>query len=214
MSESAGRVCAVEVDAYLATRLAESMAARAEIVCEDFRTFALPSEPYKVVSNVPYGITTDIVKKLIAAPRPPSDAWLIVQRELAERLCGRPYTNETLWSLRLKPGWHVEIVERIKRTDFEPAPRVESVLMWLSHRGRSLLSAGERRIYLRMITTAYRDRAALKHVVQPWVSKRQLAQLARDLRFAPTLGPSALLFEQWLGIVRFASRNSRGDARC
>lgn len=49
---------------------------------------------------------------------------------LAERLCGRPCTAEPLWSLRLAPHWHLEIVDRLRRTDFEP-PGVDSVLLWI-----------------------------------------------------------------------------------
>ena len=136
-------------------------------------------------------------------PTPPVDAWLIVQRELAQRLCGRPYTNETLWSLRLKPRWHVEILDRLKRTDFDPPPSVDSVVLWLSNRGRSLMTGSESRVYLGIIESAFQNGGTLRQAVRPWLSKIQFRRLATDLRFEVTAEPSSLQFEQWLGIVRF-----------
>ena len=107
LARIAGRLVAIEIDAILADKLSGELDGSVEIINADFLSVALPSGPYKVIGNIPFSITTDIIRKLIDAPEPPVDAWLIVQREAAHRLCGSPYSSETLWSLRLKPCWHV-----------------------------------------------------------------------------------------------------------
>ena len=43
-----------------------------------------------MIGNVPFARSTDVIRKLVEAANPPRDAWLVVQRELAHRLCGRP----------------------------------------------------------------------------------------------------------------------------
>jgi 23S rRNA (adenine-N6)-dimethyltransferase len=142
-------------------------------------------------------------------PTPPDDAWLVVQREAAHRFCGRPYVAESLWSLRLKPSWHVEIVDRLRRTDFDPPPSVESVLLWLNRRDRPLLRDTERRIYQRFIELAFSGNRSIGQTTRPWLSKLEVQRLGRDLCFAPDAPPSMLAFEQWLGIVRFVHRTGR-----
>ena len=132
-----------------------------------------------------------------------------MQREAAHRFCGRPYVAESLWSLRLKPSWHVEIVDRLRRTDFDPPPSVESVLLWLNRRHRPLLRDTERRIYQRFIEFAFGGNRSLGQTTRPWLSKLELQRLGRDLRFAPDAPPSLLAFEQWLGIARFVDRTGR-----
>ena len=199
----AGRLLAVELDRHLAQKLHQQLGNQAKIVSADFLDFALPVEAYSVIGNIPYAITTGIIRKLTEARSPPSDAWLIVQRELAHRFCGSPFAAETLWSLRLKPNWHLEIVRGLKRTDFDPPPSVESVLLRISSRGRPLLSDAELLLYEQIIESAYRNGGSLGKTMRPWLSKVQLRRLANDLHFEADGQPATLRFEQWLGILRF-----------
>lgn len=53
---------------------------------EDFLSVSLPDEPYKVFSNIPFRLTGKIIQKLLRSSNPPEDAYLIVQRETAEKL--------------------------------------------------------------------------------------------------------------------------------
>jgi 23S rRNA (adenine-N6)-dimethyltransferase len=212
LSQRAGRVIAVEVDSTLAAKLAGQFDNRVEIVNDDFLAMPLPSAVYKAFGNVPFSLTTDIVRRLVRAPSPPCDAWLVVQREAAHRFCGPPYVGESLWSLRLKPWWHVEIVDRLRRVDFDPPPSVESVLMWLARRDRPLLDGAQARLYLDLIECAYGTGAnhSLAKLTAAWLSKTEIRRLAQDLRFAHDGRPSVLGFEQWLGIVRFINCTGRG----
>ena len=199
-------VCAVEIDPYLAQKLS-SRFSHLDVRSADFRRLRLPVHPYKVIGNIPFAITTDIVRKLVHAPRTPEDAWLVMQREPAWRLCGRPYGPETLWSLRLKPDWHVEIVDRLRPQDFEPPPRVHSALLWLCRKGRSLLTAQESAVYHALLDTVFGSRPeTIARSLRHRASKVQLRRLAADLNFDLADAPSSLAFEQWLGLARFVAR--------
>jgi 23S rRNA (adenine-N6)-dimethyltransferase len=206
LARRALRVIAVEIDEALVADLRDRIDERVELVCGDFLQTPLPAAPYKAFGNVPFSRTTDIVSKLVRAPNPPRDAWLIVQREAAQRFCGPPYVRESLWSLRLKPGWHVEIVDRLRRVDFDPPPSVESVLLWLHRRDRPLLDDVEARLYEQLIERAYTTNPSLSKATGRWLSKIQLRRLANDLRFGYDCAPTLLGFEQWLGLVRFINR--------
>lgn len=194
---------AVEVDPHLARRLTRSLGSAADVVNADVLGMALPERDYCVVGNIPYSITTEIVRKLTNGDNPPRDAWLVVQKELAQRLCGRPYCPESLWSLKLKPCWHLEIVDRLRRTDFDPPPRIDSVLLWMNLRNRPLLSPEETALYLDLVGSTLSSGAPLKQALRPWLSKLQTRRLAADLRFDGDDRASSLEFAQWLGILRF-----------
>jgi 23S rRNA (adenine-N6)-dimethyltransferase len=209
LSRQANHVIAVEIDAALVASLRGQFDDRVVLVCGDFLQMPLPSAPYKAFGNVPFARTTDIVSKLVRAPNPPRDAWLVVQREAAHRFCGPPYLRESLWSLRLKPGWHVEIVDRLRRVDFDPPPSVESVLLWLHRRDRPLLAETEARVYEQLIERAYTANLSLSRTTGQWLSKLQLRRLANDLRFGYDCAPAQLGFEQWLGLVRYIDRIKR-----
>lgn len=200
----AGNLIAVEVDPFLAKQLRRTFDEEATIVTADFLAFDFPSEPYCVVGSIPYARSTDIVRKLAAANNPPRDAWLVVQRELANRICGRPFGKETRWSLRLKPFWHLEIVDRLKKNEFHPPPSVDSVLLQMSYRGRPIVN--DQQAWLDFVEMGFRGATTILQALRPRLSKLQLRRLARDLRFSVEASPGDLLFEQWLGLFRFVER--------
>ena len=193
----------MELDRHLAAGLRRRQGANLQVISADFLAFDLPAEPYSVIGNVPFARTTEIIRKLSGDARPPRDAWLVVQRELANRMCGLPYGKETLWSLRLKPVWHLEIVARLKKAEFDPPPSVESVFLHMSHRGRAIIHRHEMQAYIDLIEDAFNRNMPLAKTLRSKLSKIQLRRLATDLRFSVDDMPANLTFEQWLGVFRF-----------
>lgn len=95
---------------------------------QDFLTFPLPKTPYKVFSNIPFSITGAIVRKLLQAPNPPSNCYLIMQAEAAAKFITHPKAN-TLAAILYYPFWDIKIIHHFARTDFSPTPAVDSVLV-------------------------------------------------------------------------------------
>lgn len=99
-----------------------------KIVCRDFMKYHLPNcKDYKVFANIPYYLTTDIVKKLTNDAHPPSQIWLVMEKGAAKRFLGVPTENK--YSLSLKNNWKLNIVYYFNREDFHPKPSVDSVLL-------------------------------------------------------------------------------------
>lgn len=197
---------AVEVDADLIGALSVEFGARRNVhlIHGDFLQIALPTSAFKVFANLPFSRTTDIIHRLVDASVPPDDVYLIIQREAAERFAGYPYGAESLQSLHLKPWWHVEILRRLRRTDFDPPPLVDSVLLWLARRPRPLVDHLEGTLYRSFVATAFgRTGGTMKQCIRQFLTDRQITRLASDLRFNPAASPSSLSFDQWLGIFRY-----------
>ena len=151
---------------------------RITIVRSDFLRFRLPDVPYKVLGNIPFNRTAAIVRRLVQADPPPRDAYLVVQREAAERFAGGPFSRETLSSLLLKPWWQIEIARRFRRTDFDPPPGVDAVALWLARRTRPLVGP-----------TAGRGLPAL-HRELLW-SRRPLNEAVPAIRIHANANPAA-----------------------
>ena len=86
------KVTAVEYDKDLARKLPGQFPGKnLTVISQDILDFDLSTLPrgYKVVANVPYYITSKIVEKLVRAQNKPSVAVLLVQKEVAERVCAR-----------------------------------------------------------------------------------------------------------------------------
>ncbi len=86
-------------------------------ICIDVLDYKFPdSGDFKVVSNIPYTITSAILDKLLFSRNPPVDSYVIIQKEAALRYSGSPYKNDTLKSLMLKPFFLFEILYELKKS--------------------------------------------------------------------------------------------------
>ncbi len=102
-----------------------------KIICNDFMKYHLPKKGnYKVFANIPYYLTTKIVRKLTEAAHPPSEIWLVMEKGASKRFLGIP--TETKYSLSLKRRWKLDIVYYFNKEDFHPKPSVDSVLLHFS----------------------------------------------------------------------------------
>ena len=199
-------VVAVEFDGVLSEVLRTRFLGddRVTVVRSDFLRFRLPDVPYKVLGNIPFNRTAAIVRRLVQADSPPQDAWLVIQREAAERFAGSPFSRETLSSLRLKPWWQIEIARRFRRTDFDPPPSVDAVALWLARRARPLVNRLQAVDYRRFIESCFgRDGRSIRLCLRSEFTRTQIQRLGRDLRFDPSGPPSGLTFDQWLALFRF-----------
>lgn len=202
LARRAGRVIAVEIDAGLADTLRPAARPNVDVVTCDFLRFSAPTRPHKAFANLPFARTADMIRRVTATPTL-TEAYLVVQREAAERFAGYPYASETTRSLSLKPWWHVEIVRRLRRTDFEPVPNVDAVLLWLLRRDKPLIPNADGGDYLRLVESQLGSARAVRSGLRAQLTHNQIQRLARDLRFPLDARPSELSFEQWLGVYRF-----------
>lgn len=200
LADAGFRVIAVEKDVRLFRPLRARFIGRTNVECHhaDFLSFRAPAQPYAVVSSVPYGITSAVVRRVLASAA--TDALLIVQREAARKFAGDP--SETLFSLLHKP-WHEITIERaLLRSDFVPQPSVESALLRVRRRERPLVAPAEAADYRAFV----RDRfgaPTMRAALGGRFTWRQIARLSRDLRFSRDARPPQLTFPQWLALFRF-----------
>lgn len=123
-------VYSVEIDGRLYERTSERLknVANVKLIHGDFMKYRLPVEgTYKVFANIPFYLTTEIVRKLTQAFHPPSDIWLVMEKGAAKRFLGVP--TETKYSFSLKNKWKLDITYYFSREDFHPKPSVDSVLL-------------------------------------------------------------------------------------
>lgn len=211
LAARARRVVAVELDAALAHALCKDFAGSPNVEVEqaDILTFAFPREAHRVLGNIPYARTAEIVRR-VTSESSVLDAHLVAQREAAERFAGAPSANESLVSLRLKPWWHVEIVRHLRRTDFHPPPRVESAVLWMARRTPPLVAYVERHDYERFLGLTFGRAPTMRAAMAACFTPEQTRRLASDLRLDLSALPSATRFDQWLGLYRFWRLANRG----
>lgn len=200
-------VTSVELDKQLYLRLKDkySCVNNLTLINQDFLDFRLPeSEAYKVFSNIPFCITTDIVRKLTENKNPPEEAWLIMEKGAAKRFIGKP--NETLRSLLLKPLFEMDITYYFSREDFHPKPSVDCVMLHLKKKAQPEISIKHFRSYKQFIANCLKNGGLRSSFTKNQLSKSiSVAGIHGDFIIG------RILYSQWLCLFRsYQSFNSQG----
>ena len=162
LAKAGARVVAVETDPIWAQRLTGhladiGLADGVEVVVGDILTAPLPSEPYRVLSSPPFGITTAVMRRLFDRPEHgPFRADLLVQWQVARKRSRMPPSTllSTIWA----PWWETTIVERVPKKAFAPVPRVDAGWLAVTRRHPSLLPSGLAPGYARFLRAEWDHR--------------------------------------------------------
>lgn len=139
LARAAGRVIAVEVDDRLIPLLHDAFADQPhiEIVHGDILTLDLAARlgdaPYTLVANLPYYITSAVLRHLLKADQPPTLAVVMVQREVAQRIVAKP-GDMSLLAVGVQFYAEPRIVNKVPAGAFYPRPKVDSAVLRLDVR--------------------------------------------------------------------------------
>jgi 16S rRNA (adenine1518-N6/adenine1519-N6)-dimethyltransferase len=131
------KVICIEKDEALARELAlEFGSDKVKMIADDVLKINLPkviegeveSAKYKLVANIPYYITSPIIRLFLETKYPPSEMILLVQREVAERICARPGQMSIL-SVSVQLYAKPELLFFVGKESFWPVPEVESAVI-------------------------------------------------------------------------------------
>ncbi len=132
--QRASKVYAVEADSTLVGKLTETFAAEIEegrlvLTSGDVRTFDASSitGAYRLVANIPYYITGEIIRQFLTEDHKPSSMTLLVQKEVAVRIARAK--KESILSLSVKAYGTPSYAFTVPKGAFWPAPSVDSAVL-------------------------------------------------------------------------------------
>ena len=197
LARAGARVIPVEIDRELAAGLTQRFP---HAIQGDATRIALPREPFKVVSNLPFGGATAILRRLLDPRVPLTTADVIVEWGFAEK-------RAAVWpSTQLATYWgawfELALTRRLPRGVFAPQPSVDAAVLRLKRRDEPLVPVSERRAYDAFLSRGYRDGP---RAVVPWAA---LKRLEAELGFDRQARPRDLDATQWAALFRHAIRRT------
>ena len=145
LAKKAGKIIAVEKDKELVKILKEELKdfenieiVRGDILKFDPKRYSLNAKRYKIVANLPFHIAAPVIRKFLESLIPPKLMILIVQKEVAERICASP-PKMSILSVSVQLYSKAKIVRIIKKESFWPKPKVDSAILKIEPRNKKRL---------------------------------------------------------------------------
>lgn len=200
--KKAQQVVAVEYDKVLADKLTnQQIAKNLQIVCEDILQFDLTSLPrdYKVIANIPYYLTSNLIRTLSESANPASKVVLLIQKEVAQRVAASP-GSMSLLSVSAQFYWEVSLGQVVSAKLFTPPPKVDSQVIMLRRRNQPLFPGVDEREFFRIVKAGFssRRKTLLNSLAGGLRTEKEQIQMILDEAYIESgLRAQALSLEQW-----------------
>ncbi len=119
--------------------------------------FSVPEPGYKVVANIPYYLTSNLLRRMCESPNHFSMAALLIQKEVAERVCAGS-GDMSLLSVSVQFYCHVSRGLIVPAELFTPPPKVDSQILILKHRGQPLFPDVDTKLFFRLVKAGFSER--------------------------------------------------------
>lgn len=135
--DTGANVTALEKDSDLIPILTEQFATfpNFTLIEGDALTYEPTAPDYKLIANIPYYITGAILERYLSHTNQPQTMVVLVQKEVAERVCAKE-GKESILSLSVKAYGDPKLVYRVSRGSFNPAPTVDSAVLQIKNISR------------------------------------------------------------------------------
>lgn len=151
------KVIAIEKDQKLAPSLDNHKNLR--VITGDILTFDLSQLPadYKVVANIPYYLTSNLLRILSESANPPATAVLLLQKEVAERIAAGP-GQMSLLAVSVQLYYEPTLGQVVSAKLFEPPPKVDSQVIILKRREKPLFENLDSQKFFRVVKAGFSER--------------------------------------------------------
>lgn len=193
LAQKAKFVVAIEVEPLAAEKLRENIEGKypnVDVIEADFLDIELPVKPYKIFSNIPFHLTSPIIHKITEDPHPPVDAYLIVQRQVANKLLPNYDGFTGQLGMIIGPTFGVRIRRPLKRSDYTPPPAVDTVLIEIKRRDEPFIPLDDMPKYRKFIEGCFSDPKIFTKTPRAKVGLRE------------GIKPSEMKLHQWVELFK------------
>lgn len=205
--KEAAHVLAVELDPVLVEKLPSLVPAKnLQVMQADILKLDLSGLPlgYKVVANIPYYLTSNLLRVLSESSNPPSRMVLLVQKEVAHRVCAGP-GQMSLLSVSVQLYYNAELGVVVPKQLFEPSPKVDSQVVILTRHSKPLFKQLDNQKFFRLVKAGFSGRrkklrGSLSAGLQ--ISKEQADELLKKSTIDGNLRAQNLSLQNWYKIYQ------------
>lgn len=223
-----GEVIAVELDRQLVTLLRDTFATTGNVVVVEGDILTMPpahllaqhsvrgSTSYKVVANLPYYITSPVLRHFLHSETPPWSMIVMVQEEVGRAIMAKP-GDMSLLSVGIQAFARPSVVRRVSARSFHPHPKVDSMVLRLETIPTPPIRVEQIPAFLDFVGAGFHSprkqlRNSFGHGLT--MERVQIDELLSAAGVAPTRRPETLTVDDWVQLWRLYKGMLPGESPC
>ena len=198
-----------------------------EIINGDILKFQIPNyklqinsksktQNYKIVANLPFYITAPIIRKFLETKFPPKEMVLLVQKEVAQRICQKP-GRMNLLAISVQLYAKPEIISYVSKKSFWPQPKVDSAIIKIVPRKKYNVNKD---LFFKVVKAGFshprkqlvNNLLALSLPNGLKLNKQEFSSLLLKTNIQPSQRAETLTIDDWIRLTKTV--NSKQDVLC
>ena len=204
----AKQVIVIELDDQLAIDLpSRVVASNLRVINGDILQFDFASLPegFKIVANIPYYLTSNLIRVLSETTNQPEVAAMLLQKEVAKRAAAEP-GDMSLLSVTAQFYWHVSLGRIVPAKLFTPPPKVDSQILVLKNRHEPVFADTDSKDFFRLAKAGFAQRRktllnSLSAGLQ--LDRGKIKAACESASIEPTRRAQTLSLEEWNKLYRY-----------
>lgn len=205
--ERTNRLIAIEFDEKLFNNLQDKYNQNKDvkIINQDILKFNFSeiSEPYKIVANIPYYLTSNLLRILSEINNGPDRAVLLVQKEVAERINSKDGQHSKL-SVFIQNVYKTSLGPTVTADNFTPPPKVDSRVIILNKREQPVVPGNLKKEFSSVVRAGFSEkrkklRSSLSGGLQ--ISKEDVDLILKKTNINPNSRAQELSIKNWIEIA-------------
>lgn len=162
---------------------------------------------YKVVANIPYYLTSALIRKFLEEKNKPAKIILMIQKEVAQRICAPKYDEKmNLLALSVQFYADAKILFYVSKENFWPAPKVDSAVIEITPKEK--LPDVDEKLFFKIIRAGFSSKRkqlagnlsqnlSSQGTKQSKIPKEQIENLLKSISLNPKTRAEELKLEDW-----------------
>ncbi len=213
LAKKVKKVVAVEKDFKMVAALKEVLRdyKNVKIVQDDIlkvnlNDFILKPKIYKIVANIPYYLTSHLIRKFLETDNPPKEMILMIQKEVAQRICAKP-PKMSLLAVSVQFYAKPEIIAFVPKKSFWPQPKIDSAIIKITINKKQLIIG--RDLFFKIVKAGFSQprKQILNNLTKGLeLNKRLVKSWFQKNKISPTQRAETLNIRNWVNLTKTFQR--------
>jgi len=229
LAKKVKKVIAVEKDRTLSQILKDVLKAEGinnvEVINKDIlqiSNFQFLISNYKIIANLPYYITSPVIRKFLESESPPQEMILMVQKEVAQRICAKPPRMNLLAVAvqfyvhpvrnKISNGAEPEIISYVSRNSFWPQPKVDSAIIKIVPRVFGYLyPKTETERFFKLVKAGFSSKRKMlkNNLSSTSLEARKIEKILKEIGLNPKIRAENLSIQDWIKLYEIYNQISK-----